>query len=106
MIDRSGNQVEGYILLSYERPHRLHIGSRWKRQWQTAPRHGQVTNKIKGGLTVDIGVIAFLPSSQVEARPFTTLMDISARNRSQSPEAEQAPRQRGCLAPGLAGTSG
>ncbi len=25
MIDRSGNQVEGYILLSYERPHRLHI---------------------------------------------------------------------------------
>src|ERR1700683_2141889 len=25
MIDRSGNQVEGYILLSYERPHHLHI---------------------------------------------------------------------------------
>src|SRR5580692_13188870 len=25
MIDRGGNQVEGYILLSYERPHRLHI---------------------------------------------------------------------------------
>ncbi len=61
MIDRSGNQVEGYILLSYERPHRLHI---WevleKAVAEGTPVTGKVTNKIKGGLTVDIGVIAFL----------------------------------------------
>jgi small subunit ribosomal protein S1 len=74
MIDRSGNHVEGYILLSYERPHRLHV-------WETLekavaagnPVTGKVTNKIKGGLTVDIGVIAFLPSSQVESRPVHNL---------------------------------
>jgi len=74
MIDRSGNQVEGYILLSYERPHRLHI---WevleKAVNEGTPVTGKVTNKIKGGLTVDIGVIAFLPSSQVEARPVHNL---------------------------------
>ena len=74
MIDRSGNQVEGYILLSYERPHRLHI---WevleKAVAEGTPVTGKVTNKIKGGLTVDIGVIAFLPSSQVETRPVHNL---------------------------------
>jgi small subunit ribosomal protein S1 len=74
MIDRSGNQVEGYILLSYERPHRLHI---WevleKAVTEGTPVTGKVTNKIKGGLTVDIGVIAFLPSSQVETRPVHNL---------------------------------
>jgi small subunit ribosomal protein S1 len=37
------------------------------------PVTGKVTNKIKGGLTVDIGVIAFLPSSQVETRPVHNL---------------------------------
>ncbi|MBV9265490.1 MAG: 30S ribosomal protein S1, partial [Acidobacteriaceae bacterium] len=34
---------------------------------------GRVLNKIKGGLTVDIGVIAFMPSSQVEIRPIHNL---------------------------------
>jgi small subunit ribosomal protein S1 len=74
MIDRGGNQVEGYILLSYERPHRLHI---WevleKAVTDGTPVTGKVINKIKGGLTVDIGVIAFLPSSQVETRPVHNL---------------------------------
>ena len=30
---------------------------------------GKVVNKVKGGLAVDIGVIAFLPGSQIELRP-------------------------------------
>ena len=70
MIDRSGQQVEGYILLSYERAHRRHA-------WEQLEKHaaegtritGKVVNKVKGGLAVDIGVIAFLPSSQIELRP-------------------------------------
>ncbi len=74
MIDRSGNQVEGYILLSYERPHRLHIWELLEKAVNDGtPVTGRVTNKIKGGLTVDIGVVAFLPSSQVEARPVHNL---------------------------------
>ena len=62
MIDRGGPQVEGYILLSYERAHRVHA-------WEVLEKHasegtpvtGKVLNKVKGGLALDIGVIAFLP---------------------------------------------
>jgi len=74
MIDRSGNQIEGYILLSYERPHRLHTWEKLEKAVaEGTPVTGTVTNKIKGGLTVDIGVVAFLPSSQVEVRPVHNL---------------------------------
>lgn len=74
MIDRSGNQVEGYILLSYERPHKLHVWETLeKAATEGTPVTGRVVNKIKGGLAVDIGVIAFLPSSQVEVRPIHNL---------------------------------
>src|SRR5664279_360751 len=37
------------------------------------PITGRVLEKIKGGLTVDIGIVAFLPSSQVEVRPIHNL---------------------------------
>jgi small subunit ribosomal protein S1 len=74
MIDRSGEQVEGYILLSYERAHRIQV---WENLEKAAaegtPVPGRVVNKIKGGLAVDIGVGAFLPSSQVEIRPVHNL---------------------------------
>jgi small subunit ribosomal protein S1 len=73
-IDRGGNQIEGYILLSYERPHKQHV---WEQLEKAAadgtPVTGRVVNKIKGGLEVDIGIIAFLPSSQVEVRPVHNL---------------------------------
>ncbi|MDQ2842972.1 MAG: 30S ribosomal protein S1 [Acidobacteriota bacterium] len=74
VIDRTGQPVEGYILLSYEKAHRRQI---WERLEQAAaegaPLSGRVVGKIKGGLAVDIGVMAFLPSSQVEARPIHNL---------------------------------
>ncbi len=74
MIDRNGPPVEGYILLSHEKAHRRHV---WEQLEKAAsegtPVTGQVINKIKGGLAVDIGVAAFLPSSQVEVRPIHNL---------------------------------
>jgi small subunit ribosomal protein S1 len=74
MLDRTGNQVEGYILLSYERPHRMHL---WddleKAEAEKSPVTGKVVSKTKGGLAIDIGVIAFLPSSQIELRPVHNL---------------------------------
>lgn len=74
MVDRSGHPVEGYILLSYERAHRRHA---WdvleKAAAEGTPVTGRVVNKIKGGLALDIGIIAFLPSSQVEIRPIHNL---------------------------------
>ncbi len=74
MFDRSGDHVEGYILLSYEKAHRLQL---WEDLEKAATEGtsvtGRVISKIKGGLAVDIGVIAFLPSSQVEIRPIHNL---------------------------------
>src|SRR5579875_3793721 len=74
MIDRTGVPVEGYILLSYERAHRQHVWEELEAAAASgAPVSGRVTAKVKGGLAVDIGVNAFLPSSQVEIRPIHNL---------------------------------
>lgn len=74
MIDRTGPPVEGYILLSYERAHRRQIWEHLERITADGSSiRGRVIEKIKGGLAVDIGVIAFLPSSQVEVRPIHNL---------------------------------
>ncbi len=74
MFDRSGEQVEGYILLSYEKAHRLHVWDELERAAsEGTPLAGHVLSKIKGGLAVDIGIVAFLPSSQIELRPIHNL---------------------------------
>jgi small subunit ribosomal protein S1 len=70
MVDRHAEQVEGYVMLSHERAARL-------KSWdtlETAHRDnlsvlGRVLNRTKGGLSVDVGVIAFMPGSQVDVRP-------------------------------------
>ena len=80
MFDRSGPPVEGYILLSYERAHRKQV---WERLEKAAAEHtpvkGRVVGKIRGGLTLDIGIPAFLPSSQVEMRPIHNLEGYPGR---------------------------
>ncbi len=74
MIDRAGPPVEGYILLSYEKAHRRQIWEQLERAAaESTPLPGRVVGKIKGGLAVDIGVMAFLPSSQIEVRPIHNL---------------------------------
>jgi len=74
MFDRTGSQVEGYILLSYERPHRMHIWDELeKAATDGTALTGKVVSKTKGGLAIDIGIVAFLPSSQIELRPVHNL---------------------------------
>lgn len=74
MVDRSGPPPEGYILLSHEKAARL-------RNWDTLERahneslvvSGRVLGRIKGGLSVDVGVPAFMPGSQADVRPMHNL---------------------------------
>src|ERR1700682_3806608 len=74
MVDRQGVQPEGYILLSHEKASRL-------RSWDNLEKahrdglvvSGRVTGRIKGGLSVDVGVPAFMPGSQIEVRPIHNL---------------------------------
>ncbi|MGB6723284.1 MAG: 30S ribosomal protein S1, partial [Terracidiphilus sp.] len=67
-------EPEGGYLVSYERAQRLRV-------WDTiekaandkTPVTGTVVSRVKGGLTVDIGLKAFLPGSQLEIRPVRNL---------------------------------
>ncbi len=67
-------EPEGGYLVSFERAQRLRV-------WETiekaandkSPLMGTVVSRVKGGLTVDIGLKAFLPGSQLEIRPVRNL---------------------------------
>ena len=69
-VERLHENRDGYVLLSHNRAHRRRV---WERIEQAYRDHtnlkGKVTERIKGGLVVDIGVRAFLPASQIELRP-------------------------------------
>jgi small subunit ribosomal protein S1 len=66
--------IRGYIVLSRKKAEREVI---WDRIEEAVESGGVVEGKIvanvKGGLTVDIGVPAFLPASQVDVRPIGNL---------------------------------
>jgi len=67
-------EPEGGYLVSYERAQRLRV---WdtieKAANEKTPVKGTVVSRVKGGLTVDIGIKAFLPGSQLEIRPVRNL---------------------------------
>jgi small subunit ribosomal protein S1 len=67
-------EPEGGYLVSYERAQRLRVwDSIEKAANEKTPMIGTVVSRVKGGLTVDIGLKAFLPGSQIEIRPVRNL---------------------------------
>src|SRR4051794_29361214 len=74
MMDRSAERPEGYILLSHEKASRVRAWDELERALrENLTVSGHVLAKTKGGLTVDVGVPAFMPGSQVAARPVYNL---------------------------------
>jgi small subunit ribosomal protein S1 len=67
-------EPEGGYLLGYEKAQRLRV---WdtveKASQEKTPLTGIVVGRVKGGLTVDVGIKAFLPGSQLELRPVRNL---------------------------------
>ncbi|MDP9038785.1 MAG: S1 RNA-binding domain-containing protein, partial [Acidobacteriota bacterium] len=67
-------EPEGGYLASYEKALRHKV---WdvleKAANDKTPVKGMVVSRVKGGLTVDIGIKAFLPGSQIEVRPVRNL---------------------------------
>jgi small subunit ribosomal protein S1 len=67
-------EPEGGYLVNFERAQRLRV---WdvieKAAADKTPVMGTVVSRVKGGLTVDIGLKAFLPGSQLEIRPVRNL---------------------------------
>jgi len=67
-------EPEGGYLVSFEKAQRLRVwDSIEKAANEKTPVLGTVVSRVKGGLTVDIGMKAFLPGSQLEIRPVRNL---------------------------------
>ena len=61
--------IDGTLVLSYEKAKALKAwDSIMKLHEEDKPVEGVVTHKVKGGLSVDIGIPAFLPGSQVDVQ--------------------------------------
>jgi small subunit ribosomal protein S1 len=69
LFERRENE-SGLISLSKSKADRQRI---WGSLEEGSVIEGKITGRIKGGLTVDIGVSAFLPGSQVDIRPVRNL---------------------------------
>lgn len=69
------DELEGYdgnIHISYEKAKSLRAWDKITKLFESGePAEGIVTHKVKGGLSVDIGVSAFLPGSQVDLHRIT-----------------------------------
>ncbi len=63
---------EGSVVLSYEKAKALRAWNDIMKYYEEdKPVHGVVTHKVKGGLSVDIGIPAFLPGSQIDLQRVT-----------------------------------
>jgi small subunit ribosomal protein S1 len=72
LIDRRDG--DGNLILSRDKAAKLKVWDDIKVACeQNAPIKGTVVEKVKGGLSVDIGILAFLPGSQVDIRPVRDL---------------------------------
>lgn len=68
MLDELEN-ADGNVILSYEKAKAMKAwDSIMKLFEENKPVEGTVTHKVKGGLSVDIGIPAFLPGSQVDTQ--------------------------------------
>lgn len=63
---------EGRVVVSYERAKAMRAWDRIVKLFEAnEPVTGTVTHKVKGGLSVDIGIDAFLPGSQIDLQRVT-----------------------------------
>jgi len=69
-----GEVEEGYVALSYQKAQRIRVWEDIEKAYnEKTPIKGKVVERVKGGLSVDIGARAFLPGSQVDVKPVRNL---------------------------------
>jgi small subunit ribosomal protein S1 len=72
-IERKESEI-GLVSLSKEKADKYRFWEEISRAWnEDQVIEGKIVSRIKGGLTVDIGIPAFLPGSQVDIRPIRNL---------------------------------
>ncbi|MEE2665793.1 MAG: 30S ribosomal protein S1 [Myxococcota bacterium] len=73
LVEESEDE-DGRIVLSKEKAERLKVWDEISKAYESdEPCEGVIISRVKGGLSVDIGVKAFLPGSQVDLRPVRNL---------------------------------
>ncbi len=73
-VIESLDEADDYIHLSKDKAERLKVWEKVENAYRTGETVvGRVIDRIKGGLSVDIGVRAFLPGSLVDVRPARNL---------------------------------
>jgi small subunit ribosomal protein S1 len=73
MIDH-GEPQEGYVLLSHVKAARIRVWSNLEKAFTDGSVIlGRVLGRVKGGLSVDVGIRAFMPGSQADPRPVHNL---------------------------------
>jgi small subunit ribosomal protein S1 len=73
MVERWDDD-DGVVVLSKEKASKIRVWEDIKKAYEEdSVVRGVITNRVKGGLSVDIGVPAFLPGSQVGLRPVRDL---------------------------------
>ncbi len=69
--------LEGHVLLSYQKAQRMRRWTEVERAYKEGRViKGRITDRIKGGLTVDVGLRAFLPGSLVDIKPVKNLESL------------------------------
>ena len=69
--------LEGHVLLSYSKALRMRRWTEVERSYKEGRIiKGRITDRIKGGLTVDVGLRAFLPGSLVDIKPVKNLESL------------------------------
>src|SRR5215467_4176542 len=73
--------MEGHIVLSKEKAEKVKVWEEVERAYnENLIIRGRVIERIKGGLSVDIGVRAFLPGSQIDVRPVKNLDALKGKD--------------------------
>jgi small subunit ribosomal protein S1 len=75
VVVERGQTEEGYVLLSHEKAQRVRVWDDVEKAYnEKSTIKGYVVDRVKGGLSVDVGgVRAFLPGSQVDLKPVRNL---------------------------------
>jgi len=81
VMAESGEERDGYVHLSRQKAERMRVWDDIERAYhQQSVIVGRVVERIKGGLSVDIGVRAFLPGSQVDVKPVHNLDSFKGKD--------------------------
>jgi len=79
LLERS-EDLEGHVLLSYSKAEKMRVWTEVEQSFKEGRiLLGRVIDRIKGGLTVDVGVRAFLPGSLADIKPLKNLESLKGR---------------------------